>query len=101
MSRKTRVRSAFPQYRRTINGVLGGEDFKSALQDANNWLNELDGLSSQIPSKDPSTSTGNGHIATDDTIDRRRLELLSGIVEVLHKHLRARYELRLDNILRA
>ncbi|KAF6757410.1 Rapamycin-insensitive companion of mTOR, N-term-domain-containing protein [Ephemerocybe angulata] len=89
----------------TSEGVdKSGDDFRTALQNATNYLRELDVMAHPHPESslnDASTSNGDTQTSSATDSDRRRVELLAKLINIMLRHLRVRYELRLSDLLRA
>lgn len=89
----------------TSEGVdKSGDDFRTALQNATNYLRELDVMAHPHPDSslnDASTSNGDTQTSSATDSDRRRVELLAKLINIMLRHLRVRYELRLSDLLRA
>lgn len=83
----------------------GGDDFRSALQNATSYLKELQAMAqasaAESSFKEPSSSNGEFQTASAIESDRKRVDLLAKLTDILLRHLRVRYELKLDDLLHA
>ncbi|RXW24422.1 hypothetical protein EST38_g1410 [Candolleomyces aberdarensis] len=90
---------------RTQSEDKSGDDFRSALQNATSYLKELEAMAqasaAEPSSKEPSSSNGDFQTASALESDRKRVDLLSKLIDIFLRHLRVRYELKLDELLRA
>ncbi|KAJ2919190.1 hypothetical protein MD484_g1222, partial [Candolleomyces efflorescens] len=82
-----------------------GDDFRSALQNATSYLQELQAMAqasaAESSFKEPSSSNGDFQTASAIELDRKRVDLLAKLTDILLRHLRVRYELKLDDLLHA
>ncbi|KAF9004644.1 Rapamycin-insensitive companion of mTOR, N-term-domain-containing protein [Cyathus striatus] len=84
----------------------GGEDFRTALNNAIACIKELDTAAktpTQPSPKDASTSSSGASLRTASVIesDRLRIETMAKLIETFRRHLRVRYELNIQDVLRA
>jgi large subunit ribosomal protein L17e len=85
------------------NYVLGGDDFRKALQIANFCIQELEVMSKS----EGSTSTfSNGKLPNSQSaaaadFDAKRMEPLKKLIDILRRHVRVQYELNFGDILNA
>ena len=85
------------------NYVLGGDDFRKALQTAIFCIQELEEMSKS----EGSTSTfSNGKLpnsqsASASDFDAKRMEPVRKLVDILQRHVRVKYELNFGDILNA
>lgn len=82
-----------------------GEDFRTALHNATNYMKELGVLnkSASTPLLPPSTgssSTNNPQPAAVVEKDHLRIEAMSKLIDILRRNLRVRYELDLSEVLK-
>jgi len=85
------------------NYILGGEDFRKALQTANSCIKELEELS-KLDATSSTPSTGkfpNFQSAAAAGFDTKRLESMRKLIDILRQHVRVQYELDFGEILNA
>ncbi|GLB38352.1 putative rapamycin-insensitive companion of mTOR, domain 5 [Lyophyllum shimeji] len=92
-------RRAFHQDVRAVKDGIdkGGEDFRTALQNASTHLSSLVAFASSHPGPVPSSA------ATPDSVetDRQVIETMSKLTDILRRNLRVRYELKIAEVLNA
>jgi hypothetical protein len=83
--------------------VLGGEDFRKALQTANSCIKELEELS-KSESALSTASTGKSstlQTAAAADLNTKRLESMGMLIEILRRKVRVQYQLSFEEILHA
>lgn len=84
--------------------LTGGDDFRKALQIALSSLKELEDLArpeGSLSSGSTSKSPTGFQTATTVELDKKRIELMGKLIEVLKRHLRVKYEMNFNDILQA
>lgn len=84
--------------------LLGGEDFRTALQNATNYIKDLESISrSESSQSSPLPSASSSKINQSTPIDPniQRIDTMAKLIEILRRHMRVRYELNFDEILHA
>lgn len=78
------------------------DDFRTARQNAFEYLKRLESLCRQTPpAQASSSSTGASQTAPVAEVDRHLIDALSKLTDILRRNLRVRYELNILDILKA
>ncbi|TFK40828.1 Rapamycin-insensitive companion of mTOR, N-term-domain-containing protein [Crucibulum laeve] len=78
------------------------DDSRTTLNNAINCIRELESLS-RPPLPPSSSSTGSASLASSaaNEADRKRIEVMSRLIDILQRNLRVRYELNISEVLQA
>jgi rapamycin-insensitive companion of mTOR len=83
--------------------VLGGEDFRKALQTANSCIKELEELSKSESALSTASTSKSSTFQTAAAADlnTKRIESMRMLIEILRRHVRVQYQLSFEEILHA
>ena len=84
---------------RALSVLPVSDDFRTARQNAFEYLNKLESLCRQTPpTQASSSSTGASQTALVAEMDRHLIDALSKLTDILRRNLRVRYELNILDI---
>ncbi|KAH9480426.1 Target of rapamycin complex 2 subunit ste20 [Psilocybe cubensis] len=82
----------------------GGEDFRTALQNATNHIRDLESLTRSESSQSsplPSSSSSKSNQSAPNDLSHQRIEIMGKLIDILRRNMRVRYELDFGEVLHA
>ncbi|KAF8890018.1 Rapamycin-insensitive companion of mTOR, N-term-domain-containing protein [Gymnopilus junonius] len=97
---------------KVVNGSVtsindkGGEDFRTALQNATNCIKDLESIARSEASQSTPSHTGhspksNMQIAAAFDLNSQRIEVMAKLIDILRRNVRVQYELNFGDVLHA